>query len=62
MLIKYKKMGICNSSNELKDQQTGVPLDKMIEKSRAICKIILKGTNQDATGFLWKYILLLNAF
>ena len=51
MLIKYKKMGICNSSNELKDQQTGVPLDKMIEKSRAICKIILKGTNQDATGF-----------
>ena len=44
-------MGNCNSSNELKDPQTGVPLDKMIEKSRAICKIILKETNQDATGF-----------
>ena len=44
-------MGNCNSKSQLREQEKGLAVDKIIKASKAICKIILKEKNQNATGF-----------
>ena len=52
-------MGNCNSSNYIKEVQTNnakkVPLKNYNEASKAICKIIIKEQNSNATGFFMNF-------
>ncbi len=50
-------MGCCETSNK-KNIQVNISWEQINKVSKGICKIIIKGTSMNATGFFWIYILL----